>query len=566
MKKPLRLWPGLLAAVLLLLVRFVVPAIVPDAFFIGFFGSHLCALAILVWWLFFSRAPWSERLGAILLMVIALLVTSRLVHESIAKGVVLLYLWAIPTQAVALVAWAAASRRLSSGPRYALLAATVLLSTGFFALVRIAGVTGNMASELHWRWTPTPEQRLLAQARDTPAGSAAAPSVAETKAGWPGFRGPGRDGIVRGVRIGTDWSKSPPVELWRRPVGPGWSSFAVGSGLLYTQEQLGEDEVVSCYDLTTGKPVWMHRDPTRFYETAGGAGPRATPTLSNGRVYTFGATGIFNALAAGDGALVWSRNVVADAGAKVPDWGFSSSPLVVGDIVIVAAASQLVAYDLASGEPRWKGAVRGGSFSSPHFLTIDAVAQVLLMGRDGATSVAPADGTKLWDHAWAGVAMLQPAVITGGDLLISTTGTGRSIGLRRVAVTHGPGGWTSQERWTTTAMKPYFNDFVVHKGHAYGFDGSILSCLDVEDGRRLWKGGRYGNGQLLLLADQDLLLVVSEQGELALVSATPDKFTELARLPAIEGKTWNHPAMVGDILLIRNDQEMTAFRLPLAGD
>jgi outer membrane protein assembly factor BamB len=264
--------------------------------------------------------------------------------------------------------------------------------------------------------------------------------------------------------------------------------------------------------------------------------------------------------------VVWSRNVVADAGAKVPDWGFSSSPLVVGDIVIVAAASQLVAYDLASGEPRWKGAVRGGSFSSPHFLTIDAVAQVLLMGRDGATSVAPADGTKLWDHAWAGVAMLQPAVITGGDLLISTTGTGRSIGLRRVAVTHGPGGWTSQERWTTTAMKPYFNDFVVHKGHAYGFDGSILSCLDVEDGKRLWKGGRYGNGQLLLLADQDLLLVVSEQGELALVSATPDKFTELARLPAIEGKTWNHPAMVGDILLIRNDQEMTAFRLPLAGD
>ncbi len=137
--------------------------------------------------------------------------------------------------------------------------------------------------------------------------------------------------------------------------------------------------------------------------------------------------------------------------------------------------------------------------------------------------------------------------------------------MRRIAVAHGPGGWTIEKRWTSVRLKPSFSDFVVHDGHAFGFDGSILACIDVEDGKRKWKGGRYGSGQLVLLPDQDLLLVLSEQGELALVAAASDQFTELARFPAIEGKTWNHPVLVGDLLLVRNGQEMAAFRLSLAG-
>jgi hypothetical protein len=141
----------------------------------------------------------------------------------------------------------------------------------------------------------------------------------------------------------------------------------------------------------------------------------------------------------------------------------------------------------------------------------------------------------------------------------------QGLGIRRLAVAYDSGGWTVQERWTSTGLKPYFNDFVVHRGHAFGFDGSILSCIDLADGKRKWKGGRYGSGQLVLLAEQDLLLVISEEGELALVSASPDQFREVSRFAAIERKTWNHPVLVRDILLVRNGEEMAAFRLAVLG-
>jgi outer membrane protein assembly factor BamB len=159
---------------------------------------------------------------------------------------------------------------------------------------------------------------------------------------------------------------------------------------------------------------------------------------------------------------------------------------------------------------------------------------------------------------------VQPGLTADGDILVNSIASTGGIGMRRITVRRGAGRWSVEERWTSTGLKPYFNDFVVHKGHAFGFDGSILACIGLEDGKRRWKGGRYGNGQLVLLRDQDLLLVLSEDGELALVSATPDTFTEVARFPALDAKTWNHPVLVGDLLLVRNGEEMAAFRLPLA--
>jgi outer membrane protein assembly factor BamB len=603
-QRPLRLWPGVALAVLLLLFKFVVPIVVPGAVIVALLGGVGCAAAIPLWWLLLSRAAWSERLGAMFLIIVALFGTSRILHVSLGGGpaLVLFIVLALPTLGLALVVWAVATRGLSDGLRRTTMAAAILIAVGGWACVRTGGLTNDFKPDLHWRWTQTPEERLLAQAANepvalpaAPAGPAAAPTTsavtpapanaaptiapkqiqaapkeppAETVAtpDWPGFRGPRRDGIIPGVRIVTDWAASPPVELWRRPIGPGWSSFAVQGGLIYTQEQRGEDELVSCYNAATGKPAWIHRDVTRFYDAGSGAGPRGTPALGNGRVYALGATGIVNALNAPDGALVWSRNAASDTGATMPEYGFASSPLVVGDVVIVATSGRLIAYDLATGNPRWRVQTGGGGYSSPQLFTIGGVAQVLLMSGHGATSVAPADGKLLWECPLkSGMRIVQPALTSDGEILMTLGESGiGGTALRRIAVAHGPGGWTVQERWTSNGLKPSFNDFAVHNGYAFGFDGTILACIDLKDGQRKWKGGRYGGGQLVLLPDQDLLLVLSEEGELALVGATADQFKELARFPAIEGKTWNHPVLVGDRLLVRNGQEMAAFRLSLA--
>jgi len=570
-RKTLRLWPGVLAVILLWLARFGLPAVAPELAGFAVLGGLAGGVLVLAWWLFLSRAPWSERLGSVASMVAALVVTARLVHPSIANGMMgmMLPITAVPVLSLALVGWAIVGRRSRGRLRRAAQVSFVLLACGAFTLLRTEGITGDGLSDLRWRWTETAEERLLARAGEEPAPSTSPlppePSAVGPEVAWTGFRGPERDGVVRAVRIDPDWAKSPPVELWRRPIGPGWSSFAVDGDLVYTQEQRGDDEVVACYHLTSGEPVWMHRDAARFWESNAGAGPRGTPELGDGRVHTLGATGILNALDARTGSVAWSRNAAADTGAELPGWGFTGSPLLVGDVILVATSGVLAAYDRATGEQRWIGPSGGGSYSSPHRATIGGVRQVLFLGGGGARAVLPADGTLLWEHSWPGTPIVQPAVIAGGDVLISTAGDLGALGLRRITVTNGPGGWSVEERWTSRGLKPYFNDFVVHEGHAYGFDGSILACLDLADGRRAWKGGRYGNGQLVLLSEQGLLLVLSEEGELALVSARPDEFTELARFPALEGKTWNHPVLVGDVLLVRNGEEMAAFRLPEAG-
>jgi outer membrane protein assembly factor BamB len=567
-KKPLRVWPGVLAVVVQWSAWIVLPSLVPEAKMYGMVGGILGgALAVLVWWLFFSRAAWIERIGALLLIVAAMFATAPFIHKSIAGGAMgmLFPILAIPVFCVALVAWAVATHQLGTGARRASMVATIVLAGAGFTLVRTGGLSGEGDSDLHWRWTPTPEERLLSQSANEAASPSPKPSLTTapaTIADWPGFRGPARDGIVRGIQVATDWVKSPPVELWRRLVGPGWSSFAVRGDLFYTQEQRGDDEIVACYSLATGKPVWQRKDAARFWESNAGAGPRATPTLAGDLVYTSGATGIVNALDAADGRLIWSRKADADTGAKVPGWGFSGSPLVVDDLVIIATGGRLVAYDRAKGDRRWLGPEGHGGYSSPQLVTIGGAKQILLLNPSGATSVAPATGKVLWKHGWASDGIVQPAVTAEGDLLIgSGSGLSGATGVLRISVSHESNKWTTQERWTSIGLKPYFNDFVVHDGHAFGFDGGMLSCINLADGKRKWKGGRYGHGQLILLPEQNLILVLSEEGDLALVAAKPEQFTEVARTRAISGKTWNHPVLVGDVVLARNGEEMAAFRL-----
>jgi outer membrane protein assembly factor BamB len=589
--RTLRLWPGIVIVVILFVFRIGVKALVPgiEGFGYAVLGSLACMLLIILWWLFFSRARWSERLGAVGVMAVTLVAIWFLKHDSM--WLQWLFAYAIPLLALAFVTWAVVTRNMTGGIRLVTMIATIVVACSVWLLVRQDGMSGDHVASFGWRWSASAEERLLAQNAELPTAPPAAPGTsappatttaspsasvapateaakestapatpAKAESEWPGFRGPRRDGAVRGVKIKTDWSASPPAQMWRRKIGPGWSSFAVSGDLLYTQEQRGEEEVVACYNATNGQPVWSHRDKARFFESVGGAGPRGTPTLYNGRVYAFGATGILNALDAATGKMLWSRNVQAETNTAVPFWGFSSSPLVIGDSVIVAASGNLVAYDAATGNQKWVGPKAGGSYSSPHLVTVGGVPQVLLIGENRLVSVSPADGKEIWEHQWSANFIVQPAYVSDNEILITSQENGaRSLGIAREG-----NGWTIKERWTSNGLKPYFNDFVVHKGHAFGFDGRILSCIDLKDGQRKWKGGRYGNGQLVLLPDQDLLLVLSEEGELALVGATPDQFSEVAKVPGLQGKTWNHPALVGDLLLVRNGEEMAAFRLSRA--
>lgn len=561
-RKPLRLWPGVAIVVLQFLALYVPSYVDPasPAMFFGMMGSFTVGtLLLFVWWLFFSRARWSDRLGALALLIVVHAVALVLADPSARMQTMVP---GVPWLCAAFVASLFAGRR-------AVTVIAILVASLGWTLVRTDGVTGSMGSEFAWRWSRTAEERFLASDASAVPTASVAPAVIERSA-WPGFRGPARDNVVAGLTIGTDWSASPPREIWRRPVGPGWSSFALVEDRLCTQEQRDENEVVVCYEAATGEPVWLHSYPARFWEAMGGLGPRATPTYHDGYLFTLGATGVLNCLDAATGEPTWRRNIADDTGAALPDWAFASSPLVVDDLLIVHAAGApegraVVAYDLATGEPRWFGEAGGASYSSPHLATLDGVRQVVMITGDGAFGLAPESGELLWKHDWPmggdGSRIVQPTILDDGtDLLI---GTSFGVGTRRIAVSRDvSGAWSVEEKWTSRGLKPYFNDLVVHKGTAFGVDGNILAAIDLATGDRAWKGGRYGNGQLLLLPDQDLLLVISEKGELALVRASAERFEELARMQVLEGKTWNHPIVAEGVVYLRNAVEAAAYRLP----
>lgn len=548
----LRLWPGVVIVILQLILRF------GASFEVGILAGIIGYVALVIWWVFFSRAATHYRWSAVILMAITLAGTWFFRHESM--GPLWFFGLVFPVLSLAFVAWAVISHRFSERIQRVSMIVTILFACGFWLLLQTNGVTGDYRSDFMWRWTETAEERLLSQLDQATTITSSVENIG-ISVDWPGFRGAQRDGKIHGTQINTDWSSFPPEELWRRPVGPGWSSFSVAGGVFYTQEQLGDDEIVSCYKLATGESVWKHRDNARFFESNSGAGPRSTPTLNNDLVVTLGATGILNVLNASDGTVVWTRNAAADTQTKVPYWGCSGSPLVLDDKVIVAISGSFIAYDLSTGNPIWKRIAAGDCYSSPHEMTLHNISQIMLLNEAGLNSINPIDGSLLWEYLWKGNPIVQPALMPDGDLLISVS---QMEGLRRISIDHDSDGWSTKEQWTSLDMGADFNDFVVNEGFIYGYDGPNLVCINAKNGTRLWKGSAYG-GQLILLADQAILLLLTEKGNLVLVSARPDQFTELASLQALKGKTWNHPVLIEDVLLVRNAQEMAAFKLPTAG-
>jgi hypothetical protein len=264
------------------------------------------------------------------------------------------------------------------------------------------------------------------------------------------------------------------------------------------------------------------------------------------------------------GQRKWSKDIAAEAGAKVPQWGFSSSPLATRGLAIVFAGGEgqkgLLAFRAESGEPAWTAAAGHDSYSSPQLASVGGEDQVLFLSDAGLTAVDVATGSPRWEFANANRAprSLQPLAVAPDQFLISL---GMEVETARIEVSRSAAGFSAAQRWTSRQLKSSFNDFVLHNGSVYGFDGAIFCCMDAQTGARRWKHGRYGTGQVLLLADQPLLLVLTDTGEVVLVAASPDSHQELARFQAINGKTWNHPAIARGRLYVRNAEEMACFEL-----
>ncbi|HEY2761885.1 MAG TPA: PQQ-binding-like beta-propeller repeat protein, partial [Pirellulales bacterium] len=459
------------------------------------------------------------------------------------------------------------------------LCALIVATFGLFDLVRWDGLYGNQRSAFAWRWVPTAEEEFLSihqQASDKPALDAASLNQAKPltlqPGDWAEFRGPNRDSQVHGVKLATDWKTQPPKELWRHRVGPAWSSMIVVDGKLFTQEQRGEKEAVVCYDATTGDEVWSHEDVVRFYDPLSGAGPRGTPTFSDGKIDSLGGTGRLNCLDAATGKVVWAHDVPKDADAEVApggfgmrQWGYSNSPLVIADKVIVFGGGEhgksLLAYRADNGEPIWNYASGSDGYSSPQLISVAGRPQIVIHSNAGLAAVEPTDGKMLWNQPSTAAMFLpitQPQLVGDGALLAQSEN-----GVQLVSLNQDNDHWTAVQKWDSKALKPSLNDYVVCGNGIYGFDDGVFCCLDLETGKRRWKGGRYGHGQVLLIADQPLLLVLSETGEAVLIAPNEKQLDELCRCQVIEGKTWNHPIVAEGRLYARNGEEMACFELPL---
>jgi outer membrane protein assembly factor BamB len=565
-ERRLRLWPGIAILALqwgvVTALRLAYQGTQTDIMAM-MFGPIVGTFAVFMWWSFASRLRWTDRLlipGAYAASLGSILVIG---HDSI--GVFGIILYVLPIMTIAWIAGLVVTYPLSWPIRRAVVAVLFVVICGYYTLIRLDGVSGEFAANINWRWVPSTEQKFLAErTAPTPIAPATAATTLTLHEGdWPEFRGPKRDNRLTGVTIPTDWDKNPPRLLWKRKVGPGWGSFAVIGNRIYTQEQWNQTEVVVCYDGDTGKEHWFHEDKARFTEPVAGPGPRATPTFRDGKLYTMGAAGKLLCLDAADGHMIWEQNILVDSDAKLPQWGFASSPLIAQGVVMVFAggpSKSVVGYDAGTGKILWASGEGKLSYASLQRAEIDGVEQALLATGDGLTAFLPKDGAVLWEHKWplAGARCIQAAAVGDADFLI---GTGFGNGTRRVRINHKDGQWEDKELWTTRAISGYFNDFVVHKNHNYGFNTELFACVDLDKGKLKWKERGYGCGQVLLLADQDLLLIVSEKGEAVLVEANPAGCKELARFQAIEGKTWNHPVLAHGRLYVRNGVEAACYQL-----
>lgn len=475
--------------------------------------------------------------------------------------------WA--TQAIA-VAWLFGLSQVSPATLVRWLTLLFGIELGVVWCAVVDGYAGDGRPLLTSRWSIERVSTFAeTQVASTPSNSMPVDLTVSAHQDFSGFRGPQRDGSVIDIQLNPDWRNTAPQVVWRQPIGAGWSAFAVVAGFAVTQEQRGEDEVVVCYEVTTGRACWVHRDKALFHEMMGGDGPRATPTIHEGMVYTLGATGVLNCLRGQDGHAVWSVNVVSSNSAPTSLFGMAGSPLIWNDLVIVAPGgpgASLVAYDRRSGRRMWRAGDGAAAYASPQLATFHGVEQVLCFNAEGLFAHALTDGNIQWSISWVTPPernnVCQPIVCVDGEgheTVFISSGYGKGAGL--FEVTHDAAGFSVTPHWKNLSLQAKFASAVERDGYVYGLDNNILCCLDLRTGRRCWRGGRYGFGQLLLVGHH--ILVLNDEGEVVLCDATPIEHHEVARFPVLHGRTWTHPALSGDRLLIRNDRLAACVQLPL---
>ena len=440
-------------------------------------------------------------------------------------------------------------RRRTKWIAFAAIILVVFLGTNLF---KFKGFSGDLIPLFEWRWQERPTAFLLSPEND--------PDPQTSTTDFPQFLGQHRNGIISTTQLNLNWDLYPPELVWRRPVGAGWSGFAIVGNSAITQEQEADQEKVVCYELHTGNVKWSHQDYARYDTPPAGLGPRATPTISGNRVYTVGSTGILNCLDLGTGEQLWTTNIFEEHKAEVPPWGVSISPLVFGELVVVSAGGA-VAYHRETGDVAWVGYRTKSGYSSPFLTTLAGVEQIVIFNQGLVTAHEPLSGELLWKQPWPTPSVecvSQPVPLPGDKLLVSS---GYGIGAKLFQISRNPTGeFNVSTIWESIYLKAKFTNIIHSEGYLYGLDDGIFACVSPDDGTRQWKRGRYGHGQTLLISD--VLLVLTESGEVVLVDPNPNDHIEHTRFAPLKGRTWNTPALAGDYLLVRNDREAACYQLP----
>lgn len=464
--------------------------------------------------------------------------------------------------AMLLIVWWTFFSRATNRLRLSVTFGAIALVAIGASLFRIRGMSGDLVPIVEFRWA-----KPAIVAAPTVIASQPVPST-NRRPDFPQYLGPQRNGVLAGPALATNWVVRPPELLWRQSIGAGWSGFVIVGDLAITQEQRGENECVVALDLLTGKEKWVHIDHARYNTVIAGEGPRATPTVVGDRVFTCGGSGLLNCLERATGKPVWSRDLIAESGGKVPEWGYTCAPLIVGELVIVhggeAGSHSLFAFNCADGKRVWAGGVNSPSYSVPQFAELAGVPQVLSFNHGSVSGHAIESGRTLWEKPWGNgnVVCAAPVVVSSNQVIFSS-GYGYGAELLEIS-----GAETNrlrvQLRWKSIRMKSKFAHLYVRAGNLFGLDDGIFACVNLADGSQRWKEGRYGHGQGLLIGDNYLLM--AESGELVLLQPTSSAPNELGRFPVFSSKTWNPIALSGDLLLVRNDREAACLRLKLASE